>query len=140
MTNLQPDDLALSFDDDLAIADLMSEETEDVAVDEMPESFEEETAAELDEAVEYLKRGRKAEAKLKEQNTSTEYWFAVYFATQEQRDFVLNALALFDSLQDQYIGGDDFAKALGVNLPPSGLVRPKPFRKPSNIDDLILDI
>lgn len=48
----------------------------------------------------------------------TEFWFAVYFQTREQKEAVLERLgALRDG--DKYVDGVAFAKALGITLPPS---------------------
>ena len=43
-------------------------------------------------------------------------------------------------MDDQYIAGDDFAKAIGVQIPEEEITIPKAFRKPANIDDLVLDL
>lgn len=125
-----PDEFEISFDIEAPVI----EETE------MPESFEEATKAEVSDFMKKFRAQSEEEKRLKEQNVSTDYWFAVYFANQAQRDRFLMALDLLDIMADQYIDGEAFAKAAGVDLPKETITVPKAFRKPAGIDDMILNI
>ncbi len=107
---------------------------------EMPESFEEATKEEIGEVLAAFRARSKEEAAQKAKNVSTDFWFAVYFASEDQRNAFLRAVSLLEKMQDQYIPGDDFAKALGVKIPSEEITIPKAFRRPANIDDLILEI
>lgn len=125
----------------------------DIEEPEMPTSFEEATKEEISEVLESFRQRAKDEAAQKAKNVSTDYWFAVYFASQEQRDAFLKAIELgykilgesrkanlLDKLEDQYLSGTVLADALGIDLPKEEITIPKAFRKPAGIDDLILEI
>lgn len=112
----------------------------DVEMEAMPESFEDATKEEIGEVLALFRQRAKDEAAKKEKNISTEYWFAVYFASQEQRDAFLRAVKLLEKLEDQYLSGTDFAKAVGVDLQKEEITIPKAFRKPAGIDDMILEL
>lgn len=106
----------------------------------LPDSFEEAVKEETSEFLAaFRKRSRDEEAK-KAQNISTEYWFAVYFANQEQRDAFLRKVKLLEMLDDQYIDGQTFADAMGVEIPNVEITTPKAFRSPAGIDDLVMGI
>jgi len=106
----------------------------------MPESFEDATKEEISDVLAAFRQRAKAEESAKAKNVSTDFWFAVYFASQEQRDSFLRAVNLLSKMDDQYINGTDFAKAVGVDIPEEEITIPKSFRRPAGIDDLVLDI
>lgn len=108
----------------------------------MPESFEAATKEEISDVLKAFKKRAKEEAAQKALNISTEFWFAAYFSSQAQRDRFLLALDLLDKMdaEGQYICGDDLAEACNVKLPKEEISIPKAFRKPANIDDLILEM
>lgn len=128
MKNLANDDFDFVFS---------FEEKADEAVDQI--NFEAATKAEISDVLKAFKQRAKDEALAKEQNTSTEYWFAVYFANQEQRDFFLKAIKVLDLLEDQYIDGMTFAEALKVEVPRLEINTPKSFRRPAGVDDLVME-
>lgn len=130
MKNSQTDDLRLDFSIDAPV----------ITEPEMPESFEEATKEEISDVLKAFRNMANHEAELKAKNVSTDFWFAVYFASQDQRDTFLRAVKLLEKLEDQYIDGTTFAKALGVEVPVEEISIPKTFRKPANIDDLILEL
>lgn len=106
----------------------------------LPESFEQATKEEIGDVLAAFRQRAKEEEAAKKKNVSTDFWFAVYFASQEQRDAFLNAINLLQKMDDQYIDGMTFAKAIGVDIPAEEIKTPKSFRKPAGIDDLIMDI
>ena len=106
----------------------------------MPESFEEGTKEEISEVLSAFRQRAKDEEAAKAKNVSTDFWFAVYFASQEQRDVFLRAVNLVMHLDDQYIDSMTFARAVGVDIPNEEITAPKAFRRPAGIDDLVLDL
>ena len=111
----------------------------------MPASFEQATKEEVSEVLASFRKRAKEEEAQKAKNISTDYWFAVYFASQEQRDRFLSALNLIERLERegldyQYIDGQTFAEAVGVHLPKEKITTPKAFRRPADIDDLVMEI
>lgn len=132
-SEIKKDDLDLNFSID---GPLMSEQEEE----SLPSSFEDATKEEISEVLAAFKQRAADEAAAKEKNISTEYWFAVYFASQEQRDAFLRAVQLLEKLEDQYLDGTVLAKKLGVEIPKEEIKIPKAFRKPAGIDDLILEL
>lgn len=102
-------------------------------------NFEVETKAEISEVLKAFKERAKEESAAKEQNISTEYWFAVYFANQDQRDFFLRAIKVLDLLEDQYIDGMTFADALNIRIPRVEITTPKSFRRPAGIDEMVME-
>jgi hypothetical protein len=130
-----------SFDTDFSFNDDFSfqlEEKEDIG-EELPEDLEEAVSAEISEALRLFKERAKKEAEEKQKNTSTDYWFAVYFATQEDRDKFLQVYDLIDKLNSQYLSGEELIDALGTPIQLSKITPPKPFRKPKGIEDLTMD-
>lgn len=102
------------------------------------EKLAEDTAnEEVSEALSLFKSRAKGEEAEKQANVSSEYWFAVYFADEEQRNEFLEKIKAFSLLQDQYINGEALARKLGVEITPKKIKKPKPFRQPKNIGDLI---
>ncbi len=91
-------------------------------------NYETDTEAELSETLRRFKESSKSEENTKEKNASTEYWFATYFASKQQRDLFLTALGLLEKLQDQYIDGHSLARAIGVDLLNEPITPPKRFR------------
>ena len=130
MKNLEDD----FFPDDLKMDGFGEKEPET-----LPESFENATKEEISEVLKAFKQRAKEEAEQKAANISTEYWFAVYFASENQRNLFLSAYKLLQKMEDQYISADDFCNALGYPLEKEEINTPKAFRKPAGIDDLIMD-
>lgn len=128
MKNSEKDD----FDFDFSF-----EEKSNDPIDQI--NFEAETKAEISEVLKAFKQRAKDEAAAKEQNVSTEYWFAVYFANQDQRDAFLKAVKLLGLLEDQYIDGLTFAKALNVAIPQTEIKTPTSFRRPAGVDELVME-
>lgn len=111
----------------------------------MPESFEKATKDEVSEVLAAFRKRAKEEEAQKAKNISTDYWFAVYFASQEQRDQFLSALNLIERLERegldyQYIDGQTLAETVGVQLVKEKITTPKAFRRPADIDDLVMEI
>lgn len=111
----------------------------------MPESFEKATKDEVSEVLAAFRKRAKEEEAQKAKNISTDYWFAVYFASQEQRDQFLSALNLIERLERegsdyQYIDGQTLSEALGLQLKKEKITIPKAFRRPADIDDLVMEI
>lgn len=106
----------------------------------LPDSFEEAVKEETSEFLQAFRKRSKEEELRKQQNISTDYWFAVYFANQDQRDAFLRKVKLLEMLEDQYIDGQTFADALNIKIPPGEITTPKAFRSPAGIDDLVMDI
>ena len=100
-------------------------------------SAEDVTSEEVSATLSAFKTRAKNEASEKVQNTNSEYWFAVYFADEAQRNEFLKKVNAMQLLNDQYINGEALAKKLGVEITPKKIKRPKPFRTPKNIEDLI---
>lgn len=106
----------------------------------LPDSFEDAVKEETSEFLQAFRKRAKDEELRKNQNISTDYWFAVYFANQEQRDAFLRKVKLIEMMDDQYIDGQTFADALNIKIPHGEITTPKAFRSPAGIEDLIMDI
>lgn len=102
-------------------------------------NVEEQAKQELSETLLKFKQRAQEEESTRLQNIGTDYWFAVYFANQNDRDRFLQMFDLFQKLNSQYIDGQSFIDALGVKMELSKITPPKPFRKPKGIEDLILE-
>lgn len=107
---------------------------------EKVDNYEEAVKTEMSETLKALKDRAKEEERIKQQNINTDFWFAVYFANQEQRDKFLNLIGILNKLEDQYIDAETFASAIGVAIDKQEIKIPKAFRKPKDIDDLVFDI
>lgn len=92
---------------------------------------------EISETLSAFKKRANTEASEKSSNTNSEFWFAVYFADEAQRNQFLRKIDGMGLLNDQYINGEALAKKLGVELTPKKIKKPKPFRSPKNIEDII---
>ncbi|WP_157488317.1 hypothetical protein [Dyadobacter crusticola] len=92
---------------------------------------------EISETLKAFKDRSKGEKSEKATNTNSEFWFAVYFADEDQRNEFLRKINSLSLLDDQYINGEALARKMGIELTPKKIKKPKPFRKPKNIDDLI---
>lgn len=57
----------------------------------------------------------KKQSRLYDEQNDTEFWFAVYFATRDEKESFLRAVKLIDH-GDKYIDGRVFAETLGVKL------------------------
>ncbi|WP_211440941.1 hypothetical protein [Collimonas humicola] len=68
-----------------------------------------------------LRAARKQQADAIELANDSEFWFAMYFQTREQKEAFVAALGL---KQDKYIDGQEAARILGITLPP----RPAPYK------------
>lgn len=120
-------DLDLSFDEEKeSLPEINIGDTVNGVV--VTGNYENDLKGELSETLRRFKDSASAETNLKSQNTNTEYWFATYFANQEQRDLFLTALGLLDKLKDQYIDGHSLAEAVGIKLPNDPITPPKRFR------------
>lgn len=104
------------------------------------ESYERATADEISDTLRAFRDQAEKEKALKDQNVGTDFWFAVCFASQSERDEFLNKFGLLHDLYDQYISAKQFCKALGYDLPQTEIQIPKNFKSPANIGDMILDI
>lgn len=102
------------------------------------ESFEDATKEEIEGVTSLFKQRSKDESNLKQKNTSTEFWFAVYFADEDQRNEFLQKADLLKKMNDQYINGEDSAKAMGVELTKKRIDTPKSFRKNKGFDKLLM--
>ena len=102
-------------------------------------NVEEQAKQEKSELLLAFQKRAKEEEQTRLQNIGTDYWFAVYFANQNDHDKFLQMFELVEKLNSQYIDGQSFIDALGVNMELSKITPPKPFRKPKGIEDLILD-
>lgn len=70
-----------------------------------------------------IHEGRKQQQQAIELANDTEYWFAVYFQTREQKEHFLQAMKWIQH-GDKYLDGRWIAKQHGVELPP----RPSPYK------------
>ena len=95
------------------------------------------SSEEISETLSAFKSRAKDEESKKSNNTNSDFWFAVYFADEGQRNEFLKKINSMGLLNDQYINGEEFAKKLGIELTPKKIKKPKPFRRPKGIDDLI---
>ncbi len=68
-----------------------------------------------------IRDARAKQAAAVELANDSEYWFAVYFQTREQKEAFVKAVGL---VQDKYIDGLQLAAALKIALPP----RPAPYK------------
>jgi len=89
-------------------------------------TFEEISAAEdavIDDQFKAIREGREQQRKAIELANDSEYWFAVYFQTREQKEAFLKAVKWFEH-GDKYLDGRWLAKKFNVELPP----RPAPYK------------
>lgn len=105
--------------------------------DRYGENIEENSA--LDDAVivdefQSIRDGRKKQAESIELANDTEYWYAMYFQSREQKEAFLKAMKWFEH-GDKYIDGRWAAKKLGIELP----ARPAPY-KVGAIDKKLKDL
>lgn len=68
-----------------------------------------------------IRAARKQQAEAIELANDSEFWFAMYFQTREQKEAFVAALGL---KQDKYIDGQEAARIMGIALPP----RPAPYK------------
>lgn len=102
-------------------------------------NVEEQAKQEKSELLLAFQKRAKEEEQTRLQNIGTDYWFAVYFANQSDRDKFLQVYDLLDKLNSQYLSGEDLVEALETQIELSKITPPKPFRKPKGIEDLILE-
>lgn len=91
---------------------------EPTALDGIPYSgnAEADSALELNEFQRQAKNALKREQKLQEQAFDTEFWFAVYFQSREQKEAFLVGLEMLAD-GDKYLDGQALAEKLGIALP-----------------------
>lgn len=120
VTGYDPNNV-LGFTDDDAVA--ASQGDLDEAVPRILDDFtvtgdlEDDAREELDAVAQGFRDRKNREAERMELATNSDYWFAVCFATQAQRDAFIEA----DGLQDlgyRYLDGRDIARRRGITLPP----------------------
>jgi hypothetical protein len=78
------------------------------------------------------------ENKIKDDNTSTDFWVSIYFADKAQRDEFLKNAGLTELLEAQYINGEQMAKKLNIPLTPRVIEPPKPFKKHKDFTNFTL--
>lgn len=98
-------------------------------------TFEQVAKEELNEALTAFKAKAKHETELQQNNTSTDYWFCVYFKNSSQLIEFLQKSGFEDLVEWQYINGEKLADRLNVPITKLNLESPKPFRKPKDITD-----
>jgi len=76
------------------------------------QTAEAEAEEELSEALAAFKDAAKSENDRFVSATSPDYWFGVYFETQDQRDEFLKLLSAFDLLETQWVNGRKLAERL----------------------------
>ena len=81
-----------------------------------------------------IHEGRRKQAVSIELANDTEYWFAMYFQTRDQKEAFLKAMGWFER-GDKYLDGTAVAKKLGIELPP----RPAPY-KVGRLDKKLFDL
>lgn len=81
-----------------------------------------------------LREGRKQQQQAVELANDSEYWFAMYFQTREQKERFLAAMKWI-AHGDKYLDGQWVAKKQGIELPP----RPAPY-KVGRLDRKLTDL
>lgn len=71
----------------------------------------------IDDEFKAIREGREQQRKAIELANDSEYWFAVYFQTREQKEAFLKAVKWFEH-GDKYLDGRWLAKKFNVELPP----------------------
>ncbi len=80
----------------------------------------------LDEVQELKKKfteNAKKEESQRDQQHDSEFWFAVYFKTREQKETFLKLVGIIND--DKYINGSELAKKLNIEFPTIDLKIPK---------------
>ena len=88
----------------------------------------------IDDEFKAIREGREQQRKAIELANDSEYWFAVYFQTREQKEAFLHAVKWFQH-GDKYLDGRWLAKKMNVVLPP----RPAPY-KVGRLDKKLTDL
>ncbi len=86
-------------------------------LDAVPETddSEHDTKQVVSAALAAFKNQAANEAKIFQDNTDTEYWFAVCFQNRDQKEAFLKAVKW--GADDKYLDGQKVAKAMGIALP-----------------------
>lgn len=98
---------------------------------------EEQSEAEVSEALAAFKAAADRERDRFATATSPDYWFGIYFETQEQRDEFLTLLKALDLLEVQWVNGRKLAARLGLDLKAPRLPR-RAFKIDPKLADLSL--
>jgi hypothetical protein len=98
---------------------------------------EAEGAQELSAALVAFKQASKREDDRFAMATSPDYWFGIYFETQEQRDEFLAFLKAQDLLEVQWVNGRKLTERLGCRLKSPRLPR-RSFKIDPKLTDLSL--
>jgi hypothetical protein len=98
---------------------------------------ETQSAGEVSEALAAFKAAADRERDRFAQATSPDFWFGVYFETQEQRDEFLQFLSALDLLEVQWVNGRKLAARLGCGLRSPRLPR-RAFKIDSKLAELSL--
>lgn len=108
-------------------------------LDEVDGETSEEVAAkqaELARAILSNREQREGQKKAIELANDTEFWFAVYFQTREQKEAFLRAIGYGGAQDpDKYLDGQELAEKQGIKLP----ARPAPY-KVGRIDKKLADL
>lgn len=91
-----------------------------LAAVELTGNFEQDSEAELSETLRLFREKDSKDRSRKELATDSEFWFAAYFKSREQKEAFLQALGLLQD-GDKYVDGEQLAAALGIELPPVDL-------------------
>lgn len=102
------------------------------------ESYEDGAKEEIEAITSLFKRKSGDERSLKEKNTSTGYWFAVYFADEDQKNEFIKNSGLEKKMDSQYVNGEVFAKVVGVELTKKKIETPKAFRRNKGFDKILM--
>jgi hypothetical protein len=98
---------------------------------------EEQSEVEVSEALAAFKAAADRERDRFATATSPDYWFGVYFETQQQRDEFLGLLKALDLLEVQWVNGRKLAARLGHELKSPRLPR-RAFKIDPKLADLSL--
>jgi len=88
----------------------------------------------IDDEFAAIRAGREQQRQAIDLANDSEYWFAVYFQTRDQKEAFLHAMKWFQH-GDKYIDGQWAAKKQGIELPP----RPAPY-KVGRLDKKLTDL
>jgi hypothetical protein len=102
-----------------------------------PKPADEQSEEEVSEALAAFKAAADRERERFAQATSPDYWFGVYFETQEQRDEFLEFLHALDLLEVQWVNGRKLAARMGCVLRSPRLPR-RAFKIDPKLSDLTL--
>jgi hypothetical protein len=101
------------------------------------QAAEEQSEEEVSEALAAFKAAAERERDRFATATSPDYWFGVYFETQEQRDEFLAFLKAMDLLEVQWVNGRKLASRMGGELKSPRLPR-RAFKIDPKLADMAL--